>query len=265
MGRTLDKYKLYHSSVQNPDADIDAMKKAWRLNCKDSMFQTLREDFCGTFANTVAWVSKNRLNYGIGIDLDKEPINYGKKNYLASLTTEQQTRIKILHANVLSLKLPRADVVCAFNFSYYCFHERKVLLSYFKSVFKKLNSKGMFVLDCLGGSLTQLANDHKKRFPKEKYTYHFEQLSFDPIHSRAKFAIHFKFKTGKSLKNAFTYDWRMWTIPEIRELLEEAGFKTSKVFWEGLTKKGEGSGVYRVKEKGEECESWIAYIAAYKS
>jgi SAM-dependent methyltransferase len=265
MGRTLDKYKLYHNSVQNPDADIDAMKKAWRLRYKDSMFQTLREDFCGTFANTVAWVSKNRLNYGIGIDLDNEPINYGKKNYLASLTTEQQTRIKILHANVLSLKLPRADVVCAFNFSYYCFHERKVLLAYFKSVFKKLNKKGMFVLDCLGGSLTQLANDHKKRFPREKYTYHFEQLSFDPIHSRAKFAIHFKFKTGKSLMNAFTYDWRMWTIPEIRELLEEAGFKTSKVFWEGLTKKGEGSGVYRVKEKGEECESWIAYIAAYKS
>lgn len=265
MGQIRDKYKLYHHSVQNPDADIDAMKKAWKLQYKETAFYTLREDFCGTFANTAAWVKKNKLHYGIGVDLDKEPIQYGKKHYLKLMTANEQARIKILNANVLSPKLPAADVVCAFNFSYFCFHERKVLLAYFKSVFKKLNKKGMFILDCLGGSLTHLANDHKKRFPKEKFTYHFEQLSFDPIHSRAKFAIHFKFKTGRSLKNAFTYDWRMWTIPEIRELLEEAGFKTNKVFWEGLTKNGEGNGIYRVREKGEECESWIAYLAAYKS
>jgi len=29
------------------------------------------------------------------------------------------------------------------------------------------------------------------------------------------------------MKNAFTYTWRMWTLPEIREILIEAGFKTA--------------------------------------
>ena len=120
-------------------------------------------------------------------------------------------------------------------------------------------------MDCFGGSLTQLTNDYKVYFPSKKYTYHFEQLSFDPINSRAKLAIHFRFKQGKPLNNAFVYDWRMWTIPELREILEEAGFKTSTVLWEGLTKSGDGNGKYLPKKTGEECESWIAYIAAYKS
>ena len=265
MSESRDKYSLYFNSVQNPEADIAVMKQAWKSRYKGEMFKVLREDFCGTFANTVAWVKQHKLNRGIAIDLDKSPIAYGKKNYLSTLTKDQESRVQILNKNVLSSKLPKADVIFAFNFSYYCFQERKLLKAYFKEVYKKLNSKGMFLMDCFGGSLTQLTNDYSVYFPSMKYTYHFEQLSFDPINSRAKLAIHFRFKKGKPLNNAFVYDWRMWSIPELREILEEVGFKTSTVLWEGLTKSGDGNGKYLPKKTGEECESWIAYIAAYKS
>ena len=44
--------------------------------------------------------------------------------------------------------------------------------------------------------------------------------------------IHFEFTNGSRLKRAFTYEWRLWTLPEIRELLGEAGFSRSTVYWE---------------------------------
>ena len=41
----------------------------------------------------------------------------------------------------------------------------------------------------------------------------------------ALFHIHFKDLEKKRLyEKAFTYDWRMWTIPELRDLLIAAGF-----------------------------------------
>ena len=56
----------------------------------------------------------------------------------------------------------------------------------------------------------------------------------------------------------------MWSIPEIRELLEEAGFKSSVVYWEGTDKDGDGDGEFYQVTEGEECESWIAYIVGVK-
>ena len=56
----------------------------------------------------------------------------------------------------------------------------------------------------------------------------------------------------------------MWSLPELREILAEVGFKKTHVYWEGTTKSGEGNGVFTRTEKGEACESWIAYIAAEK-
>jgi hypothetical protein len=259
-----DKYSLYFNSVQNPEADIAVMKQAWKAKYKGEMFKVLREDFCGTFANTVVWVKQNKLNRGIAIDLDQAPIAYGKKHYLSTLNPDQESRVTILNENVLSSGLPKADVIFAFNFSYYCFQQRKVLTAYFKEVYKKLNSKGMFLMDCFGGSLTQLTNDYKVYFPSKKYTYHFEQLSFDPINSRAKLAIHFRFKKGKPLNNAFTYDWRMWTIPEVRDLMLDAGFSEAHVYWEGCDADGEGTGEYLKTTEGDNSYSWIAFVVGMK-
>ena len=53
--------------------------------------------------------------------------------------------------------------------------------------------------------------------------------------------IHFKFKDGSRIKKAFSYDWRLWTLPEIREVMEEAGFSNTRVYWEDEDEEGEGS------------------------
>ena len=56
----------------------------------------------------------------------------------------------------------------------------------------------------------------------------------------------------------------MWTIPELRDLMEKVGFKKTFVYWEGTNAKGEGNGIYSLEEKGEACESWVAYIVGAK-
>src|SRR5690606_503396 len=94
---------------------------------KGKTAKTLREDFCGTFKISCEWVKLDKNKQAIGIDIDPEPIAYGKNNYLTQLTEEQQARIKIIEDSVTSSNLPKADVVAAQNFSYYLFKKRKDL------------------------------------------------------------------------------------------------------------------------------------------
>jgi hypothetical protein len=65
------------------------------------------------------------------------------------------------------------------------------------------------------------------------------------------------------MARAFSYRWRLWTIPEIRELLDEAGFRKSEVYSESTDRRtGRGNGVFRVRESADSDPGWIGYIAA---
>ncbi|MGH9640770.1 MAG: class I SAM-dependent methyltransferase, partial [Bryobacteraceae bacterium] len=61
----------------------------------------------------------------------------------------------------------------------------------------------------------------------------------------------------------FSYEWRLWTLPEIREVLAEAGFSRTTVLWQGTDEKtGEGAGEFVPAQRGEADPAWIAYIQA---
>ena len=96
-----------------------------------------------------------------------------------------------------------------------------------------------------------------KETGKFKYVWH--QRSFDPITHNAQYSIHFQLSDGEWKKDAFTYDWRLWTIPEVRECMKEAGFKNTCVYWE-TSHKGEGTGEYIRTESGDNAFAWVAYI-----
>jgi hypothetical protein len=66
------------------------------------------------------------------------------------------------------------------------------------------------------------------------------------------------------MKHAFTYTWRVWSLPEARDVLLDAGFKNVKVYWEGDDEKGGGNGVFAPAEHGECCASFVSYIVAEK-
>jgi len=77
--------------------------------------------------------------------------------------------------------------------------------------------------------------------------------------------IHFRFEDKSWLRKAFTYDWRMWTLPELQELMTEAGFSNVQVYWEGTDEDtGEGNGDYYPTNIGDDDPSWIVYIVGEK-
>jgi hypothetical protein len=88
-------------------------------------------------------------------------------------------------------------------------------------------------------------------------------MSFDPITHDAKFFIHYKRRGEKKRQRVFQYDWRMWTLPELKDVLKDAGFRHVEIHWEGTTKKGEGNGIFRQVKRAESCEAWIVYLVAH--
>jgi hypothetical protein len=124
---------------------------------------------------------------------------------------------------------------------------------------KSLNKEGIFFIDIFGGPESQkLVTDTKKL---KDLTYFWECQKFNPLTHECTFAIHFKDSKGKH-ENAFTYHWRMWMMPELKEILEEAGFSKTLTYWEGDDGKGGGNGVFVPSTEGENCDAWVSYIAA---
>jgi SAM-dependent methyltransferase len=258
---SFDKYELYKKSVQSADSDVVFLKKVYQ-ELRGRAPTTLREDFCGTFSLSLEWIKLNRRHQAFSVDLDPEPLEYGKAHYLPALSSEQQKRIHLVEGNVLKPGLPKTDIAIAMNFSYFVFKARAQMKEYFKNSYQSLKNNGVFIIDCFGGS--QCYDEIEDVTKHKQFNYYWDQTGFDPITNRALFYIHFKPHGQKKIEKVFSYDWRMWSIPELRDLLEEVGFKKSHVYWEGTTKKGEGDGVFTRTEKGEACLSWIAYIAAEK-
>lgn len=256
-----DKYALYTKSVQSPDVDVIFFRKVYR-ELKNKNAFIFREDFAGTFATSCEWVKLHPKNQAFALDLDPEPLTYGFQHNQLKLKENQQRRVHPLEMNVLNPNLPKADIVAAMNFSYFVFKSRMMMKEYFKNVYRSLKPSGLFMLDCFGGS--DCYDENEESTNHRSFIYYWHQRNFDPISNRAKFNIHFKPRGGKKIENVFTYDWRMWSIPELKEILEEVGFKRVHFYWEGSNRKGEGNGVFTRVEKGEECQSWIAYLAAEK-
>lgn len=223
--------------------------------------KSFREDFCGTFSLSCEWVKLRKYHVAYGVDLDPEPMEYGRKNYLTELKPDQQSRLHLIEGDVMDSKLPSVDLVAAMNFSYFIFKSRPLMKTYFQNVYKSLNTGGVFLVDLFGGS--QCYDAIEDRTVHKKFSYYWDQTGFDPVSNEALFHIHFKVGR-KKFEKVFTYDWRMWSIPELREIMEEVGFKKTHVYWEGTNKAGGGNGKFSRTEKGESCLSWIAYIVAEK-
>lgn len=261
-----DKYRLYQRSVQEPEAEVRFFRRAYRdaYACDPVV---LREDFCGTFAVCCEWVKQGKTRRAIGVDLDPEPLAWGTANNLAKLDPQAQKRVTLLQEDVRKRASSGADVLAAQNFSFWLFKTRKDVVRYFKAAWHNIAAKGVMVVDMMGGP--EIHKEHQTDLRSFRnyggFKYEWEQARFDPITHDVLFHIHFAFKDGSRLNKAFTYDWRLWTMPEVREMLLEAGFSRADVYWENTeSKTGEGSGVYRRRMSAPAEACWIAYVVAVK-
>jgi len=256
-----DKYLYYERSVQSPDVDAAFLDRVYR-EIRGEEAKVLGEDFCAAFALCCEWAKLNPEKIGYGIDLDPEPLEYGREHYLSKLEPEQQKRVHTLQTDVMNPELPRADIIAPLNFSYFGFKQRTDLKRYFQAAYNRLNDKGLLIMDCFGGQACMEPNEHETEY--DDFSYYWDQDTFDPLTNEAMFYIHYRPKGQKKVKNVFTYDWRLWSLPELRDLLEEIGFKKVHYYWEGTDDEGEGDGDFNKIEKGEICDSWVAYIVGEK-
>ena len=255
------KYSLYERSVQNPAGDIEFINEKFTA-IRGQPPLSLREDFGGTGLLCCEWVKQSRRHAASVVDLDSEPIAYGKKHHWQKLPGPTQEQVAYHQTNVLDASTIKADVAVAFNFSYFTFRERQELLQYFTRTRESLKPGGVFFLDCFGGSECYSPIEEKTAY--DGFKYYWDLASYNPINNHVTYYIHFKEKGKPKQKRVFSYDWRMWSLPEIRDTLHQAGFATTLIYWEGDSEDDEGgNGEFELCENTDQCESWVVYIAAY--
>jgi SAM-dependent methyltransferase len=255
--KTADKHILYQKSVQDADTESAFITRIFR-QIRGRAPESLREDFCGTALLTANWVQRGPKRTGVGVDIDPKVLAWGTEHNLAKIG-EPGDRVKLYCQDVRKPVREKVDVVGAFNFSYWVFTTRDEMRAYFAHVKRGLKKDGVFLLDAYGGWESE-EPQLEERAIAGGFTYVWDQHSFDPITHRVLNYIHFHFKDGSKLERAFTYDWRYWTLPELTELLQEAGFRDVRVYWDTST--NDDVEAYKVRGKAENQPGWLAYIAA---
>lgn len=261
LARGADRYALYQKSVQEPTADVRFFRHVFRreFGRKPAL---MREDFCGTGLLSCTWAKASRAHRAFGVDIDPEPLAWGEEHNRAPLPSSVRERVELIEGNALDVHRRKADIVCALNFSWFCFLTRAELLRYFRAARANLAREGLFILDIEGGPEVQTVLEETRRVGG--FTYVWDQVAFDGIGNLTRCYIHFRFPDGSALRRAFRYDWRLWSLPEVRDLLLEAGFDRAEVYWEGDDGRGGGNGVFTRREKAENSEAWVAYVVGVK-
>lgn len=255
--KTADKHELYQLSVQAPDHELGFMDKVFRGLYKKKPLD-LREDFCGTALLCATWVKSHPERTATGVDISVETLEWGQEHNIAPVG-EAQSRVRLLAEDVRAKRKGRHQIINALNFSYWVFRTRDELRGYFERVLGSLEKEGMFVLDAYGGWEAHQPM-LEPRAIAAGFTYVWDQDQFCPISHSVTNYIHFEFKDGTKLKKAFTYEWRYWTLPEIVELLKEAGFSAVDVHWDVADDDEEEK--YKVLTKATNQPGWLAYLVA---
>ncbi|MDX1500552.1 MAG: class I SAM-dependent methyltransferase, partial [Woeseiaceae bacterium] len=228
MADEADIHELYEESVQNVENEVEFLAQTF-AEVTGRTGYSLREDFCGTASLACQWVRQGEEYTAIGVDIDPSVLEWGRANRVGRLEPAEQARVRLYESDVLDVETPRVDMLAAFNFSYWIFEERRQMLNYLRRCREALVEDGLLFLDMFGGS--EAFEETREKTKHDGFTYVWDQAKFHPVTNHMQCYIHFKFPDGSKIKRAFSYHWRLWSMPEVRELLAEAGFSKSTVYW----------------------------------
>lgn len=278
MARRPHKLELYAWSVQHPPAEVAFLLRAHAHYNRDTgidLASRLRDDFCGGAAIAAEFVSLDENHRAVGVDRDWPTIKWGESHWPQVLGERSQDLI-LLCADVIEARTPKVDLIAAMNFGTFEFHERSALLNYFKSARRTLRPGGLLVIDAFGGPGSMQVKTQSRRVTPpewsglEPFTYLWEQRRFDAVQQRIDCRIHFEFSDGKFMRDAFRYDWRMWSLAELTELMREAGFTQAEVWCdaEPATKKSKRSSAQPVRQFSPvntlvNRDEWVAYVVGH--
>lgn len=222
--------------------------------------RVLAEHFSGSGALARAWPDAVAGGSSIAIDHDRTPLR-------------KLARAKGVRAVCIDVRKSthKADVIAATNFPVGYFHTRAALVGYLKHARSLLNANGVFVCDLYGGSDAYTTGITRKalRSPDgTRVSYKWEQRSADPTTARVTNALHFKLpargaRKAREIKDAFVYDWRLWSIPELRDAAAEAGLTDMQIYNRLADALDSDGNVYvRPIDSGADLDDpWVVYIA----
>jgi cyclopropane fatty-acyl-phospholipid synthase-like methyltransferase len=220
----------------------------------------MREDFCGTGLLCARWVESHPERTATGVDLEPKVLAWGSRHHLAPLG-QAASRVRLLEQDVRAPSAGKFDAINALNFSYWVFKTRAEMLHYFRTVRSSLNKDGILFLDTYGG-WDALEPMTERRRIRGGFIYIWDQSRVDPISHDVTNHIHFEFADGSRMEKAFTYEWRFWTLPELTELLTEAGYSEVRVYWDDSEDDEEAN--YRPRRHAENQPGWLAYLVAVR-
>lgn len=261
--RNADRHDLYQRSVQLPEQEIRFADRVFLAHTGRRPLH-LREDFCGTALLCAQWVKSHPERTAIGLDIDRPTLDWGRAHNLPPIGAAA-ARVELLEHDVLVPTRRKVEVIGAYNYSYQVFHERELLRRYFRAAHRSLTDDGLFVLDAIGGYEAMQPRIERRRV-SGGWTYIWEQERYDAVTAGFLCHISFELRDGTALRRAFTYDWRHYSLSELRDVLLDSGFASVDAYWEGADASGRaGSGVFRRVTGAENEPVWNAYLVARKN
>lgn len=255
------RHELYEWAVQDAEFEVDFMLRVYR-RARSRSPRRLREDFCGTGLVCAEWVRRLPDGEALGLDLDVPTLEWGRRHRIAPLGAAA-SRASLREDDVRSVTEPAADVVCAFNFSYFGFRDPRELVAYFARVRESLAPDGLFFVDCFGGwESQQVLEEHREiETPHGDFVYVWDQAAYNPLDNTIRCHIGFEFAGGERQPRAFTYHWRLYTLAEIREAMLAAGFAAVEVWWDRSPDEDDND--FRPSRRAENSPGWLAYVVGH--
>jgi SAM-dependent methyltransferase len=239
----------------------------------------LREDFSGRGGVARAWCAAGQRHTAVCVDIDEQALEEGRRLAASEGVGE---RLRWVRADLRGGHIAGvgADVVFAGNFSIGYFHSRASLLAYVRGVAESLVPGGAFVCDTYGGAgAYALGGAARTRITAGgdvvRYVWAHEEA--DPRTGMVTNSISFRVLRGGDVvadfPRAFVYHWRLWSLPELREVFEECGFDEPRIYADvegagrdgGVEGAGSVGGVAPIAHSEELGEDWTVLLAARRA
>jgi SAM-dependent methyltransferase len=281
--RAMDRLELYRWAVQDPETHAIVLRTLYEQLRPGRQPVILREDFAGTSAESVAWVLLQSGRRAIAVDFDGPTLEWARSRavrLLGALVSEI-TFVQGDVGNVGPPDVPQADIIAVLNYSILYQHERKELLSYLRHAFNGLSQNGILVLNLFGGAAAvQPGTTRRRVIPKPRlstespipaFDYLWELRNYDRALQRLDCHIHFEVPEPSSpnrtreIRDAFTYDWRLWSVHELIDACAQAGFSDAQVWRHTYDPSRGAAGVFLgcvEPDSLPEHEKWSAYVVA---
>lgn len=222
----MDRHDLYERCVQRPHELVPFLSALHGRSPR-----VLREDFAGTAAVSRVWATLSEEHRAEAVDIDDSVLGCAASS----------PRVELISCDVRTDHVHEASVDCVFvgNFSIGEIATRADLVAYLRDSRRRLKGGGLFVCDTYGGRTAFETGILVRRHAQTdgSILHHaWEQRSADPLTARVVNALHFRIERDgeivAELRDAFVYEWRLWSVPELVDALHEAGFIGTSVHTE---------------------------------